>query len=37
MESEVSIWWVLIYLLIGAVTVPLVRYLGPVAIRGYRV
>ncbi|RRF98233.1 MAG: hypothetical protein DUD39_10740 [Coriobacteriaceae bacterium] len=36
MESDVSTWWVLIYLLIGAATIPLVRYLGPVAIRGYR-
>lgn len=36
MESEVSTWWVLIYPLIGAATILLVRYLGPVAIRGYR-
>lgn len=35
MESEVSTWWVLIYLLIGAATIPFVRYLGPVAIREY--
>ena len=34
MES-IDVWWVLLYFLIAVITIPIVIYLGPVAIRNY--
>lgn len=34
MES-IDVWWVLLYFLTATITIPIVIFLGPVAIRNY--
>lgn len=33
--ESIDVWWVLLYFLIAAITIPIVIFLGPVAIRNY--
>jgi hypothetical protein len=33
--ESIDVWWVLLYFLIAAITIPIVIFLGPIAIRNY--